>query len=111
MRSLWGAGNKLEETILNLISGKQEDEIKMPPFYAELEDYLWKFEGASSPKSIPSCDKDELLIVVKGLLAHIRQLNDDIAVIDHAKNALVQLLTDKDKVDNGKHTGEHTGGS
>ena len=91
MRGDLGAADPLFRSISNRISALEEDVIIVPKA-VKIDDLLWKFRNSEDPKPILLCEKEELLEVVQGLLAHIRELDDKLVVQEHSKQALLSLI-------------------
>ena len=91
MRSDMGGASALERAIQNLVFGYGNEEVVIPKL-VKIEDMLWKFNGCEDPKPLTNCDQQELLIVVKGLLAKIGELEEVLAISNHRQAAMEQLL-------------------
>lgn len=91
MRSDMGGASALERALQNMIFSQGKEEISIPKL-VRVEDLLWKFDGSEDPKPLTNCDQRELLIVVKGLLGKISELEDALTIQGHSQAALEQLL-------------------
>ena len=79
MRGELEGADRLHKVLRNTIWGSEKNEILIPKA-VHLDDMLWKFRGEEDPKAIPNCNREELLEVVKGLLDHVRELDDKLVV-------------------------------
>ena len=81
----------LSRVLDNMIMARQEQEIVVPAL-ASFDDMLWKFDDDKEPKSFWNCEKAELVSVVRELLEEIKELNNQLNVERHAKQAVIGLL-------------------